>query len=70
MFAFSDSLAWMLRTLSAENVTDLFIGTILLVGIVCFVLYLVGWFRKLTTYTPSLLTSLGILGTSPASLLA
>lgn len=57
------SLMSVLESLSASSVTSVFVAMILVAGLLCFLFYLIGWFKRLTAYAFSLLTSLGILGT-------
>jgi DNA anti-recombination protein RmuC len=52
-----------LASMSADEVTSLFISVILGAAVLCLISYFAGWLKRLTTYAPSLLTSLGILGT-------
>lgn len=59
----TDSLVFFLQSISADDVTEMFVFSILLAGALCLLLYLIGFAKRLTAYAPSLLTSLGILGT-------
>lgn len=59
----SNILIEVLASVSAGKVTGFFVDFIVVAALLCLVLHLVGWLKKLTTYAPGLLTSAGILGT-------
>jgi len=60
---FSAFITALLGTIGAESLTEIFVSTMLVVCLSALVLHKAGRWRAFTRYAPTLLTSLGILGT-------